>query len=89
MADDIASQLEGAVESLGRFRDSLEDNNIRMGNASSIEAKIHKLEVDKLKLLEKANKEVRRFLDLWQTFLLAGAAARRATAGTQVNNESR
>ena len=44
MADDIATQLEGAVESLGRFRDSLEDNNIRMGNASSVEAKILKLE---------------------------------------------
>ena len=56
MADDIASQLEGAVESLGRFRDSLEDNNIRMGNSASIEAKINKLEADKLKLLEKGNK---------------------------------
>ena len=65
MADDIASQLEGAVESLGRFRDSLEDSNIRMGNASSIEAKINKLEVDKLNLLQKANKaEGKRLKDL-------------------------
>ena len=65
MADDIATQLEGAVESLGRFRDSLEDNNIRMGNASSVEAKILKLEKDKLALLEKANKaEGKRMKDL-------------------------
>ena len=65
MADDIASQLEGAVESLGRFRDSLEDNNIRLGNSASIEAKINKLEADKLKLLEKANKaEGKRMKDL-------------------------
>ena len=65
MADYIASQLEGAVESLGRFRDSLEDNNIRLGNSASIEAKINKLEADKLKLLEKANKaEGKRMKDL-------------------------
>ena len=44
MADDISVQLEGAVESLGRFRESLEENNIRMGNSASIEAKINKLE---------------------------------------------
>ena len=63
MADDIASQLEGAVESLGRFRDSLEDNNIRLGNSASIEAKINKLEADKLKLLEKANIQVEHIND--------------------------
>ena len=43
MANDISNQLEGAVESLERFRDSLEDTNIRMGNSASIETKINKL----------------------------------------------
>ena len=56
MANDISVQLEGAVESLERFRDSLEDNNIRMGNSASIEAKINKLEAEKAAILDKSNK---------------------------------
>ena len=65
MADDISVQLEGAVESLGRFRDSLEENNIRMGNSASIEAKINKLEAEKAAILEKGNKaETKRMKNL-------------------------
>ena len=65
MADDISVQLEGAVESLGRFRDSLEENNIRMGNSASIEAKINKLELEQANILEKANKaETKRMKNL-------------------------
>ena len=65
MANDISVQLEGAVESLGRFRESLEDNNIRMGNAASIEAKLNKLEAERATLLQKSNKaEVSRMKNL-------------------------
>ena len=65
MANDISNQLEGAVESLERFRDSLEDTNIRMGNSASIEAKVNKLEAEKAAILDKSNKaEVKRMKNL-------------------------